>query len=83
MGTYLMTLHTVWMYWADDDAIELHGALDDHLVADNYDAYAELVEAAARKVGRENIREIKLEVNWSEVCAAFEPPKIEGTVTNG
>lgn len=80
MGTYLMTLHTVWMHWTDDDAIELHGALDDHLVADNHDAYEEMVEAAARKVGRENVREVKVDVDWADICAAFEPAKVEGTV---
>jgi hypothetical protein len=75
-----MTVHTVWMYWPEDDAIELHGALDDHVLAENYDAYADMLEAAYGKVGREHVREIKIEVDWDEVCAAFEPRKIEGMV---
>jgi hypothetical protein len=78
----LMTLHTVWMYWPGDDAIELCGALDDHTVAENHDAWVKLMDEAAGRVGPENVRAIRVEVNWADICRPFETPVVEGTVAS-
>jgi hypothetical protein len=75
-----MILHTVWMYWPSDDAIELAGAIDDLTFEANPDAYVHLYESACNRVGTADVREIKVDVDWNAVCLAFEPPKIEGQV---
>jgi hypothetical protein len=80
MGVTLHTLHTVWMLWPHEDVLELHGALDDFTYEENPAAFTALVEGARSKVGPENVRVINVEVDWAQVCAAFEIPKIEGTV---
>jgi hypothetical protein len=74
------TLHTIWIYWPEDDAIELHGALDTHAWDVNPDLYQEMLIDAGAKVGPENVRQVKVEVPWDAIVAAFEPPKVEGTV---
>lgn len=76
----LHTLHTVWIYWPEDDAIELHGAVDDNLWDINPDYYEKMLADAAAKVGVENVRQVKVEVEWDDIVAAFEPPKVNGTV---
>jgi hypothetical protein len=35
---------------------------------------------AGSKVGVENVRQVKVDVPWDAIVAAFEPPKVEGTV---
>jgi hypothetical protein len=48
----LHTLHTIWIYWPADDAIELHGAVDDNVWDVNPELYEEMLADAASKVGR-------------------------------
>lgn len=73
-------LYTVWIYWADDDAIEMHGAVDQHLRDANPGYYQEMVAEARAKVGGENVREVRVEVDWMEIVAAFEGSVIDGSV---
>jgi hypothetical protein len=42
--------------------------------------YEEMLADAASKVGVENVRQVKVDVPWDAIVAAFEPPKVEGTV---
>jgi hypothetical protein len=76
----LHTLHTIWTYWPEDDAIELHGAVDNNVWDVTPELYEEMLADAASKVGVENVRQVKVEVPWDAIVAAFEPPKVEGTV---
>lgn len=70
------TMHTIWIYWPDDDAIELHAAIDQYVIDNNLDAYWSELADAENKVGPRNVRQIKIDVDWHEVCAAFETPQI-------
>lgn len=79
----LIRLHTVWMYWTGEDALELHGAVDDNTHADNPSVLDGLITEAGEKVGAEHVRVIQVEVDWKEICDVFETPKIEGAVARG
>jgi hypothetical protein len=48
----LHTLHTIWTYWPEDDAIELHGAVDNNVWDVTPELYEEMRDAL-RAVARQ------------------------------
>lgn len=76
MADHTMKLHTIWGYYPDDDAIELHSAVDQYTQENNWDFYAKQVAEARERFGAENVREVTVEVPWKPIHTSFDPPVV-------
>jgi hypothetical protein len=75
--TPLVTLWTVWGYWPSEDAVELHAAIDEYTWDGNPEHWAELIAAAEKRFGVENVRVAKVRIPWTPIVEMFEPPQLE------
>lgn len=77
MPEEMATVHTVWGMWADEDVVELLGAVDGETHERYPEALREIVVKAEGTVGARNVRRLDLRVPWSTVTGLFDVPTVD------
>jgi hypothetical protein len=76
----LMELWTIWGYWPEDDAVELHAAVDQYTEENNREHYEKLLSEAQEKYGKENVRVALVRVPWTPIHEMFDPAQVEADI---
>lgn len=74
---HTVELWTIWGYWPDDDAVELHAAIDSYTEANNREHYEKLLREARERFGAENVRVALIKVPWEPIHTMFDAGRTE------